>query len=450
MVSYLYQHLLVININDQIGIRILLQNLNSKNPFIQNVASTFLVQVFSLFLSFANAAIIARWLGPEGKGMLALALLVPGMLGLLLSGGIDVANVYFAGSRRLDLPTLTANSMGFAMLSTALGCFVIISLAATGWLKAMVPGVPVWILMIAMLGFPTAMLKSFFSTILQGLQRIITINLINLVQNILTLCLTLLFVIVWKLDLFGALMAPLASGALGLLVFGIMLSREGGVLRPRWNYSVVSATLSFGLRAHIGNMLQFFNYRLDMLILNCFLGPANVGIYVVSVKLAELLWYLPNAVSFVIFPKAAASRPEEMNVFTPRVFRTTLGLTALGALGLAFVGRPIINFIFSSAFIEAYVPMLTLLPGVVLLGGAKVLTNEIAGRGYPHYNSINAGLALVLTVVLDLVLIPRYGVLGAALASSIAYTAIFITAIGFYLAVSRRAKDKAPVRISVT
>jgi O-antigen/teichoic acid export membrane protein len=414
----------------------------------QNVASTFLVQVFSLFLYFANAAIIARWLGPEGKGMLALALLVPGMLGLLLSGGIDIANVYFAGSRRLDVPSLTANSIAFAVLSTTLGCGVIISLAASGWLKAVVPGVPVWILMIAMLGFPTAMLKSFFSTILQGLQRIITINLINLLQNILTLCLTLLFVIVWKLDLFGALMAPLASGALGLLVFGIMLSREGGIFRPRWNYSVVRSTLSFGLRANIGNILQFFNYRLDMLILNCFLGPAKVGIYVVSVKLAELLWYLPNAVSFVIFPKAAATRPEEMNVFTPRVFQITLVLTALGALCLTLVGRPIINFVFSSLFVDAYVPMLVLLPGVVLLGGAKVLTNEIAGRGYPHYNSVNSGLALILTVILDLVLIPRYGVLGAALASSLAYTAIFFTAIGFYLNVSRGTKERSQVEVA--
>jgi Na+-driven multidrug efflux pump len=67
-----------------------------------------------------------------------------------------------------------------------------------------------------------------------------------------------------------------------------------------------------------------------------------------------------------------------------------------------------------------------------------VLTNEIAGRGYPQYNSINSGLGLVLTVILDLLLIPGYGVLGAAIASSVAYTAIFSVAVGFYLFVSRR------------
>jgi O-antigen/teichoic acid export membrane protein len=114
------------------------------------------------------------------------------------------------------------------------------------------------------------------------------------------------------------------------------------------------------------------------------------------------------------------------------------------------VGRPVIDFVFSSAFSDAYIPLLVLLPGVVLLGGSKVLTNEIAGRGYPHYNSLNAALALVVTVVLDLVLIPRYGVLGAALASSAAYTLILFTAIGFYLTVSRETKQKSLLEISAS
>jgi O-antigen/teichoic acid export membrane protein len=178
-----------------------------------------------------------------------------------------------------------------------------------------------------------------------------------------------------------------------------------------------------------------------MFIMNYFLGPRDVGIYSISVGLGELLWHFPNAVSFVIFPKAASTRPEVLNIFTPRVFRITLGLTALGAGGLVLFGKPIISFIYSSTFLPAYVPMLALLPGVVLLGGAKVLTNEIAGRGYPHYNSVNAGLALILTVVLDFMFIPRYGVFGAALASSISYTVIFFVAMGFHLAVIRKTKE---------
>ena len=422
----------------------------TEQRFTRQVGITLITKVVNLSLSFAVAAIIARWLGPEGKGMLALALLLPGMLGLFLSGGINVANVYFAGSKRLDVAVLSANSLGFTILMSILGCAIVLVMTSIGWLEALVPGVPTWIVLLAMLGFPANLLNVFFSAILQGLQLIGTVNLINLIQRIITLSLTILLVIVWKLSVLGALVAALASWTLSLIVSGIALRRHGGVLTPSWSYSVLRTILSFGLRGHIGNVLQFFNYRLDIFIVNLFLGPAGVGIYTVTVRLAELLWYLPNAVGFVIFPKAAASKPEEMNVFTPRVFRLTLGLTALGALGLAMVGRPVINFVFSSAFIDAYMPLLVLLPGVVLLGGSKVLTNEIAGRGYPHYNSLNAALALVVTVVLDLVLIPRYGVLGAALASSTAYAMILFAAIGFYLTVSREAKQKSPMEISAS
>ena len=129
------------------------------------------------------------------------------------------------------------------------------------------------------------------------------------------------------------------------------------------------------------------------------LGPSAVGIYTVAVALAELLWHLPNAVSFVIFPKASATRAEDMNRLTPRIFALTLGITCLGGGVMALLGRQLIQTIYSDLFLPAYLPLLALLPGVVLLGGGKVLTNEIAGRGFVHYNSVNAGLALVLTVI---------------------------------------------------
>lgn len=406
--------------------------------FTQNVGMTLITRVAGALLSVANGAIIARWLGAEGTGMLALALLVPGVLGLLVSGGIGVANVYFAGSRRADVATLTANSLGFAILATILGIGGGGGLVATGWVAEIVPGVPLWLLLLAMLGLPVGLLSGYLSTILQGLQRIAALNIANFTQGVLTLALTLLLVIGFQRGLLGALLASLGSGALTLVMLGAILGREGAVFRPRWDFPIMRSMLAFGLRAHIANVLQFFNYRLDLFIVNYFLEPGWVGVYTVSVALTELLWHLPNAVGFVIFPTAAAARPEVMNAFTPRVFRMTLGLTALGGLAIAILGRPLIQLIYSSAFVGAYVPALVLLPGAVLLGGAKVLTNEIAGRGYPHYNSANSGVALVLTVVLDLLLIPRYGIVGAALASSIVYGATFLMAMSFYAAVSRK------------
>ena len=420
-------------------LQILRQRMLTEGAFARNVGSTFLVQILTLVIALANAAIIARWLGPEGKGVLSLALLVPGVLALFFGLGIGAANVYFAGSRRLDIEQLTAHSMAFALMGTAAGAVVAGLLAATGWLERLVPGVPLWLLVLAIAGLPMSLLNGFLTAILQGMQRIITINAVSLGQSLIALALTALFVVGLHLSVGGAVLAALGAtlGALGILI--VLVRGQGGRFWPRWHRQTARVMLAFGLRGYVGNVLQFFNYRLDTFIVNAFLGSAQVGIYGSAVALAELLWYLPNAVGFVIFPKSAATTAAEMNRFTPRVFRLTLALTAAGAVVLALLGGLLIRLIYGPAFAAAYLPLLALLPGVVLLGGGKVLTNEIAGRGYVHYNSINAGLALVLTVIFDLLLIPRIGVTGAALASTIAYTATFFTALIFYRSVSRLA-----------
>lgn len=417
--------------------RSVLSRIDSRNSFAQGVVWTFLASIAASCLSIGSSAVIARWLGPAGKGALALAVLVPGMLALLLSGGIGVANVYFAGSGRLDVRALTRNSVGYAIVATAVGVSIVAVVTGAGWLELLVPGLRVPFVLLAILGLPVLLLSGSLAGILQGLQRILTVNVLNLTAGAIALGLTILLVIVLRMTLIGALVAWLGGAAAGCATMGLVVARQGGSFRPNWDSSVMRSTVSFGMRSQIGNVLQFFNYRLDVLFVNYFVGAAGVGIYSVSVGVAEMLWHLPNAVGFVIFPKAAATRAEVMNAFTPRVFRITLGLTALGAAGLAVLGRPLIGLVYSGRFAAAYGPMVALLPGAALMGAAKALTNEIAGRGYPHLNSINAGLGLVLTIALDLALIPRHGLLGAAVASSVAYTTIFFTAVAFYLRVSR-------------
>ena len=421
--------------------RFLLERLGIQGLFAYHVISTFMVQVFSLVLSIGSAAIVARWLGPEGKGALALAVLAPGILALFLSGGIGVANVYYTGARRYDLTTLTANSLVFSIIGSFLGFAIIVLLIVTGWLGSILPGVTNNAILLAMAGLPFTLLGSNLSTILQGRQKISIVNLANLGQSAILLLLTALFVMLLKMGLIGALLASVIGVIAYCLALAWLVWREGGRLALRWEPPVLRETLAFGMRGYVGNLLQFFNYRLDLFLVNFYLGLAGVGIYSVSVRLAEMLWYLPNAVGFVIFPKAAATKAAEMNKITPRIFKITLGLTALGAVILALLGRLLILIVYSDSFLDAYLPLLALLPGVVLLGAGKVLTNEIAGRGYPHYNSINAGLSLILTIILDLLLIPPYGVLGASMASSIAYTVIFLVAIAFYINVSRKGSE---------
>jgi len=404
----------------------------ASSRFARQVGSTLLAQVLSLFLTMATAAIIARVLGPSGKGLISLATLVPAMLALFLSAGISVANVYFVGSGRLPIDRIARASTAFALAASAAGGGLVAAGALTGAFAAILPGVPLALVLVAQIMLPFQLLVLAWGTILQGQERIPLVNAGNLLRSVLLLAFTAA-ILVWPAQgHLTAVVATVVSTAAQAAWLGTILRRDGVPLQPRWDPEALRALLGFGLRGHVGSVLQFFNYRLDLFLVNHYLAAAAAGIYTISTRLAEILWHLPNAVGFVIFPRAASRAPEEMRRFTPRICAVTMALTLVGAGGLALLAGPAIRILFGAGFEGAYRPMLALLPGVVLLGGGKVLTNEISGRGFPHYNSWNSGISLVVTIVLCVALIPRHGILGAALASSAAYAVSFVVAVIFY------------------
>ena len=146
---------------------------------------------------------------------------------------------------------------------------------------------------------------------------------------------------------------------------------------------------------------------------------------------------ISNAASTVLFPWVAAETEEQRRKeFTPLVARTVLWTTGLGALALALLSRWIVLLLYSEAFLPAVGALQALLVGIVALSAGRVLANDIAGRGFPGLN-IYIGLAAVLTnVVLNLLWIPRYGIVGAAWASTASYTVSFLGALFFYCRLS--------------
>lgn len=406
--------------------------------FRHGVVATICIQAIILLVAMAQGAIVARTLGPDGKGILAVALLAPSLLAQILGGGISISTIYFAGSRTIGIPVLVGHSVTFALVGTLAGAGLIglvLWIMPTG---SAILGVPLDLLLLGSIGVPLLILTRSFVGILHGQRRILTVNALQLLSVAVTLCLTYLFLAMAN----GGEANVVTAWLLGLiamaLVTAILLRKEGGTLRPGWDSKTAAKLISFGARSQIASLFYHFALRLDIFLLSYFLGPAEVGIYSVSVRLAELLWHLPTAVSFVIIPMAARSSTKQMNSFTPRVLRWTLGLTLLGALALAIVGRPLIRLVFSEAFTAAYVPLLLLLPGVVLMGGVQILFNEIIGRGFPQFSSLIAGFSLVLILVLDLLMIPRYGMAGAAVASTATYSISFIFGLIIYRKVSRR------------
>jgi len=111
-------------------------------------------------------------------------------------------------------------------------------------------------------------------------------------------------------------------------------------------------------------------------------------------------------------------------------------LTILLATGIGAVGPLAIGLLYGEAFTGAVVPLLILLPGVVLVSQVHIFYSDLNGRGKPGATTISALLSLLVTIILDLALIPRYGIIGAAIASLCAYAVEFLVAGSFFISYS--------------
>jgi O-antigen/teichoic acid export membrane protein len=144
-----------------------------------------------------------------------------------------------------------------------------------------------------------------------------------------------------------------------------------------------------------------------------------------------------QAVSTALFPTIAAERSESARrSLTPFVARNTLWLTTLLALILFLVADAVVDLLYSSRFSAAGAAVRILVPGIVLFAAARVLTNDIAARGRPLVNSIIAAGSVVANVSFNVLLIPRYGIEGAAWASTASYSLLFVAIVAVYLRIT--------------
>jgi O-antigen/teichoic acid export membrane protein len=206
-----------------------------------------------------------------------------------------------------------------------------------------------------------------------------------------------------------------------LFSVGWLLRSATSRLRP--DRSLLRQALAYGLRIYPAGVMQYLNLRFDQFLVESLAGTSVLGLYAVAVSLTEAAWQVPIAMSMALFSRVSATTDRQADLVTPRVLRLTLIMTLLEVVALFFLGRPLIRLLFGVEFEAALPAFYWLLPGTLLYAVPRVLEGDLAGRGYPSIPSLAVGVAVVLTVVLDLFWIPSWGIVGAARASSVAYAA---------------------------
>ncbi|MCK9549671.1 oligosaccharide flippase family protein [Aquamicrobium sp.] len=410
-----------------------------RSSFLRNVAGTLFRQLASGLLNLLTVILVARILGPAGNGSYAVALLLPTLLATFLNFGVSSANVYYLASRNVDLKTASFVTLWLSIIFSVFG--LVIGTISINFSDQIFPGIDKSVLFLSLASFPFLLFLQAAGGLLQGTQDFRAFNLTLIVPSLVTLLTTGSLAALGRLDLHSVVGCYLSGQVLGVIaaVIPIVTGRKWRQTAPACEKRLyLSRVFSYGLKAYASNVVTFFNYRADLFLVNFFLGPFAAGLYVVAMQFAEKLWLLSQAVSTVFLPKIAelSGNEGERQRLTPLVSRWTLLLTLFAAICLGLIFDVVVRLLIGNEFSGATLVLLLLLPGVVAWAPARVLANDMAGRGRPDINLYIACVIMGVNLAGNLILIPLLGLMGAALSTLIAYCLMLVMTVRSFVRLS--------------
>jgi O-antigen/teichoic acid export membrane protein len=389
------------------------------------VAGTATATAVILACGVVTGLIAARSLGPAGRGELAAIITWASVLLFAGAFGLPEAVAYFAAadreSRDRVWTTGQAGAVALGLLVAVIGWWAIP--VAFGVESAALAGAIRWYLIlfaVPCLGFACA------ASWLQGAGSLHAFNVSRSSLHVISAVLMLALALAGSQSVMYFAGATLIGTAAGWLL-STVLAPVRQLRRAPPSIALAKRMLHYGVRVQVGNWSNAASLRLDQLLLSLFAMPATLGVYVVAVSYANMLLTIPASAAMVMLPEmverhaAGAAR-----ACLERWYRRLLWATVLGAIAIGLLGAIIVPFAFGSAFRDAVPLLVVLMPAALMLGMNDILSTAFLGIGRPDITSKGEVVGLVVTVAALSTLLPRYGVLGAALASLLAYGSIHV------------------------
>ena len=388
--------------------------------FVRDSAGVFGAQMLATGLGVGTSVITARMLGPHDRGLYQLLTLLPITLSNFVKLGIPQANVYFMRRRGASGSDVASHSLWLAFGlggGLALACYL-----ARGWLLAhFLKGAPPITVIPVLVLLPFVLLQGFFSAVLQAEERFREYNFQQVAPTVLGLV-GMAIALVWlRTGLAGAIVIQTLV-VVGVTVWLALRVHRTAPLRLTWRPELARDMMTFGSKSYLQTLASTLHFRIDQYMIGFLLDPVQVGFYAVATNLALLLLRISDATGTVLYPRLAAAGERDAHAQTSAVCRHTLFITVLVALGYELFGGLAIRLLFGERYAAAVLPMRLMLPGIVMISLYLILTRNFTSRNRQEVNIVAAGAALAINVGLNWILIPRWGIAGAAVSTAVSYS----------------------------
>jgi O-antigen/teichoic acid export membrane protein len=398
--------------------------------FASNSLVSFVRFVGVTAVGILTSIIVSRGLGVEGRGLYTIAALLPATifglshLGLSYSIVYEIAHSQHEGRHAEIVQSGLTLSIWLGIFGILIGALIILLGG-----DSLFPDTPGALLLIALLSLPFTHLRTNLRAVSRGKQDFRADGTIEFLFSLFSMILLLVVIFLLNGDVYSAMLATVTASAVSFLVavrfLRQRLSPSMLMFTLRLRPDRIRHMLAYSFKIFAASIAGFLLLRVDVFLLNIFgNGVVAVGIYSVAVVLAQRIWNITTSIIQVTFPRIASWEGDEdrRTQFTTLVTRHTLWFSLLMAIPLGLVGERLIVLLYGEEFRPAGIALVAILPGIVLFTLAQVLGTDLAGRGKPGLGSVQAVISLAINLIANIILIPRYDFVGAALASTIAYS----------------------------
>lgn len=366
--------------------------------------------------------LVARTEGPFGLGRFQFALALTLLLSFLVTLGLQKQLV-----RELARRPDQARDRVDAALLLALGAGLIVTLAVLGFGEAL--DVDVGLVLIAMLALIADSATRIVMALFWALERMKYETVSVGIQEAAFVGLTIPALSA-GLGARGALLAYLASRVVGLLVAWVVAATKLGCpTRPRWVPGVMLPTLRSTVPFAVDDGLSLAYIRVDAVMLGAFRGQTAVGLYQAATNLVLYLNILPRMLNMSMYPQMSRAWPDHaselrrLRDFSLRL----LGLVSMPiAVGSFLLAPRILELVYGPGFERAVIVYQLLAPIIPIRMLGNTLGTALTSVDRQTQRTVAVGVAAAANVALNVVLIPRWSIVGAAVATLITETGLFV------------------------
>ena len=227
----------------------------------------------------------------------------------------------------------------------------------------------------------------------------------------------------------GKLIANAVTAVIGLFVLRRFIDLSGVVSGGADDFPRRSL-ITFNVMTTVLFVLFISIKHADVILIQSFYGSTQTAYYKAALNLAEFVWFVPRMVQTALLHSTSElwseDRHQAITNISSRVTRYSLLFTVLLVIGLGALAEPTVNVYYGEGYQRAVLPLIVLLPGTVGFAVARPILAIGQGKGAFRYLIFATGGAATLNLVLNLLLIPRFGIVGAAIATSIGYFSMMI------------------------